>query len=329
MQTPERIAKMQNRLIAPAIVLAALTFSPLMHAQTAPPAGNAQAPAGGRPAAAKPRVAGKENENIHVDGWNRKQAHLQDTGTKPGPAPMRDISGIWEPIPRYRDGVFASGAPGMPGDAAHEAIMPYTPAGKEAFLSHHPGFGTTAAPVTKINDPFDNCDPIGLPRIDLFNLRGIQIVQTPKQVLILYQQTRMWRNIWTDGRPLLKPDEITEPRWFGYSVGRWVDPYTLVVESNGFEDSTWIDNVGRPHSSDMVVEETYHRVDDLTFEISVKITDPAMYTKPWMPLDKFRMGKNSDDFDIREMICSVSQQALYNELYKATGADGPTDPGDK
>jgi hypothetical protein len=45
-----------------------------------------------------------------------------------------------------------------------------------------------------------------------------------------------------------------------------------------------------------------------------------MYTKPWVALNKFRLGMNSATFDIREMICSVSQQALYNELYKATGA---------
>ena len=70
--------------------------------------------------------------------------------------------------------------------------------------SHKAGFGVNIAPISQINDPFDTCDPIGFPRIHLFNLRGLQIVQTKNQVLMLYQNTRTWRNIWTDGRELPK-----------------------------------------------------------------------------------------------------------------------------
>jgi hypothetical protein len=70
------------------------------------------------------------------------------------------------------------------------------------------------------------------------------------------------------------------------------------------------------------VEETFHRVDEFNLDLSMKITDPQMYTQPWYPLKKFRLGMNSPSFDIREMICSVSQQALYNELYKDAAAAG-------
>ena len=216
-----------------------------------------------------------------------------------------------------------SGPRDMPSDPQHEAIMPYTPLGKQTMLSHKAGFGTNIAPITEINDPFDTCDPIGFPRIELFNLRAVQIVQAKDQVLMLYQNTRTFRTIWTDGRDL--PKEITESRWFGYSVGKWVDDTTLVVTTTGLDDSTWIDNVGRPHSSDLVVEETFHRVDEFNIDLSMKITDPTMYTQPWYPLKKFRLGMNSPSFDIREMICSVSQQALYNELYKDAAAAGGGD----
>ena len=64
---------------------------------------------------------------------------------------------------------------------------------------------------------------------------------------------------------------------------------------------------------------TVEKVDDLT----VKITDPVMYTQPWYPLNNFRLGMNSPDFDIREMICSVSQQALFNQLLKNTTEASP------
>jgi hypothetical protein len=210
----------------------------------------------------------------------------------------------------------------MPSDKAHEATMPYTPQGKQAMDSHKAGFGVNIAPIAEINDPFDTCDPIGFPRIILFNLRAVQIVQTPKQVLMLYQNTRTFRTIWTD-RELPKAAEITEPRWFGYSVGKWTDPTTLVVTTTGLDESTWIDNVGRPHSDQLVVEETYHRVDELNIDLTVKITDPVMYTQPWYPLKNFRLGMNSPDFDIREMICSVSQQALFNQLLKNTTDAAP------
>jgi hypothetical protein len=320
---------MPRRFVASAIAIAALTLLPVTYAQTPAGAQGGQGrggqgrggQAGGRGRGAAVPAPNGQNENIHVDGWNKKQESLEATGKKPGPAPARDLSGIWEPVPRYRDGVFASGPRDMPSDAAHEALMPYTPQGKQAMASHKAGFGVNIAPIAEINDPFDTCDPIGFPRIILFNLRAVQIVQTPKQVLMLYQNTRTFRTIWTD-RELPKPAEITEPRWFGYSVGKWTDPTTLVVSTTGLDESTWIDNTGRPHSDQLVVEETYHRVDELNIDLTVKITDPVMYTQPWYPLKNFRLGMNSPDFDIREMICSVSQQALFNQLLKNT-----TDPG--
>jgi hypothetical protein len=316
---------MPRRFVASAIAIAALTLASVTHAQAPDGRQGGQGrggQAGGQGRGAAAPAPNGQNENIHVDGWNRKQESLEATGKKPGPAPVRDLSGIWEPSPRYRDGVFASGPRDMPSDKAHEATMPYTAQGKEAMASHKAGFGVNIAPIAEINDPFDTCDPIGFPRIILFNLRAVQIVQTPKQVLMLYQNTRTFRTIWTD-RELPKPAEITEPRWFGYSVGKWTDPTTLVVTTTGLDESTWIDNTGRPHSDQLVVEETYHRVDELNIDLTVKITDPVMYTQPWYPLKNFRLGMNSPDFDIREMICSVSQQALFNQLLKNTTDPAP------
>jgi len=319
---------MRRHLVGSATALAALalTFSPVARAQNAAPAEGA-AGRGGQGTRQQPEPAAGENENVHLDGWDRPQVPIQTTGKKPGPAPVHDISGIWEPIPGYRDGVMFNGPRDMPSDKQHEALMPYTPLGKQIMASHKAGFGVNISPITEINDPFDNCDPIGFPRIELFNLRALQIVQTANQVLMLYQNTRTFRTIWTDGRDL--PKDITELRWFGYSVGKWVDPTTLVVTTTGLDDSTWIDNVGRPHSTDLVVEETFHRVDEFNLDLTMKITDPQMYTQPWYPLKNFRLGMNSPSFDIREMICSVSQQALYNELYKEAAGEGSPDPSAK
>ncbi len=90
---------------------------------------------------------------------------------------------------------------------------------------------------------------------------------------MLYQNTRTWwRNIWTDGRAL--PKEITEPRWFGYSVGKWTDDTTFVVTTNGLDDSTWIDNVGRPHSDELVRGGSLPPRRLLNMDLTVTLTDP-------------------------------------------------------
>jgi len=249
---------------------------------------------------------------VHVDGWGRPVDDLP-ANQKPGPAPVHDLSGIWEPADGWRAGTQASGPRDNPSDARH--ILPYTPLGEKAFKSHKPGWGATAVPIQENNDPFDICDPLGLPRIDFFNLRALQILQTKKQVVIIYQNDQVWRNIWMDGREL--PKEISEYRWYGYSVGRWVDDYTFVAQTVGLDDRTWVDNAGRPHSKDLQVEETFHRLNSDILELTVTITDPQMYTKPWVGLNKFPLRLQSDGFDIREMVCSASEAQQYNAISKA------------
>jgi hypothetical protein len=119
------------------------------------------------------------------------------------------------------------------------------------------------------------------------------------------------RVIWTDGRELPRDPE---PRWFGYSVGKWVDDYTLVVQTAGIDERSWLDLVGRPHSGDLRVEERFHRVDHDHLEWTVRIDDPKMYAKVWVALDKFPMKLLPADFDVREMICSPSENEKYNKL---------------
>jgi hypothetical protein len=125
-------------------------------------------------------------------------------------------------------------------------------------------------------------------------MRTTQIVQTPLKILMMYTFNRIWRVIWVDGRELPKDPE---PRWYGYSVGKWVDDTTLVVETNGLDERTWIDRAGRPHSSDLRVEERFQRVDHDHLEMSVTINDPQMYTKPWVAMNKMR-------FELRISMCA-------------------------
>ncbi len=196
----------------------------------------------------------------------------------------------------------------MPADGKHEP--PYTAAGLEAFRRNKPSNGPNQVSAAEDNDPVHICDPQGFPRENLFELRATQILQTPLQVVLLYTYDKIWRVIWTDGRALPKdPDS----RWFGYSIGKWKDDYTFVAETNGTDERTWLDNAGRPHSSDLRVEEQFHRVDRDTLDLTVTIDDPKMYTKPWVALDKMRFKLQPPNTDIREMLCSPSETNEYNK----------------
>ncbi len=97
-------------------------------------------------------------------------------------------------------------------------------------------------------------------------------------------------------------------------MGKWVDDTTLVVQTIGADERTWVDKAGRPHSGDLRVEERLHRVDHDHLELTVTVDDPKMYTKPWVAMDKFPMKLLPDDFDVREMICSPAETAEYNKV---------------
>ena len=213
-----------------------------------------------------------------------------------GPAPRRNLSGIWD-----------AGAAGVAGPGHIGA--PFTPLGEQMARLNKPGNGPRLVPVSEINDPLSTMgDPAGFPRLLLFELRVLQIVQTPNQVLMLHMFEKRWRVIWTDGRELPKDPD---PRWYGYSVGRWQDDYTFVVQSVGMDERTWLDNAGNPHSANLRVEERYHRVNQNTLELTVTINDPLVYTKPWTPRDRLPLRLMPPDTDLIEMVPSASEAADY------------------
>ena len=118
------------------------------------------------------------------------------------------------------------------------------------------------------------CLPIGVPADDV--LPGpFKIIQTPGLTLIRNEYENSFRQIYTDGR---KPPADPEPLWLGYSVGRWDDD-TLQVDTVGFNDKTWLDGLGHPHSEALHVTERFHRRDFGHLDVQVTIDDPKVYTK--------------------------------------------------
>jgi hypothetical protein len=290
-----------------------------------------------------PLLMRAQSTSPHVSGaapnqrkWNNvpppdKSAYRSQKST---PAPRRDLSGIWDAI--SEGGTQAKGVleypalfkdrpqddlGGQPDESNILRPLSYTAAGLAALKTHKTTVGVRAVEPEVTNDPVHICDPEGFPRMELFEFKIAQIVQTKNQVILINQFNSRARTIWTDGRALPSPKDV-EPRWYGYSTGRWVDDYTFVAETVGMDERTWLDHAGRPHSSELKVEEQFHRVDSDRLELTLIIDDPKFYTQPWMALNKFLLHRLPGDFDRMEVFCSPSENAEYNGVVTAPLSEG-------
>jgi hypothetical protein len=159
-----------------------------------------------------------------------------------------------------------------------------TDAGKEKFRQTKTGYNVKELSngVFKQkdwNDPLLLCDPTGFPRIMWNSAKpGMRFLQTPEEVIQFFEDGRTWRDLWTDGRKL--PGDNAEARWFGYAVAHW-DGDTFVVNSMGYDDRSWLDQYGSPHSDQLRIEERYHRPDHDHLEMFLDMTDPMTYTGTW------------------------------------------------
>ncbi len=192
----------------------------------------------------------------------------------------KDFSGIWDRS--------NGGSRGISRRPADDTTPPFTAKGKEVFDSFKPGYGPRAIPPALGNDPTSECNPAGIPRATLYP-RPAQFIMTPDLFIQVFSWHRVFREIWTDGRKLPATFNPDVRRWYGYSVGRW-EGNTLVVDSGGFDDRAWLDQNGYPLSEQMRLEERYTRTAYGTIELKMTITDPVMYTKPWVAETKtFRL----------------------------------------
>ena len=124
--------------------------------------------------------------------------------------------------------------------------------------------------------PMTACLPHGVPD-GLTSPYGFKLVQTPVLTVHLYEEFTKYRQIHTDGRALpVDPN----PQYYGYSIGRW-DGDSLLVESAGFKEGSWLDNDGHPHTEALRTTERFRRVNFGSMEVEVTIDDPKAYSRPW------------------------------------------------
>ena len=141
-----------------------------------------------------------------------------------------------------------------------------------------------------------------MPQIGPYTNFGMfKILQTPAVIGVL-SEGGVYRQVLTDGRPL---PEDPNPTWMGYSVGHW-DGDTLVVESAGFNDQTWLD-AGHPHTEELRVTERFRRKDFGHMELKLTFRDPKIYSRPWtidVPLDLM------PDTELLEYVCNENEKDL-------------------
>jgi len=127
------------------------------------------------------------------------------------------------------------------------------------------------------DDPEALCLPPGIPRM-MATPFPFQIFQLPDRVLFIFEGgAHVWRTVYTDGRPHAKDPN---PTYLGDAIGHWEDD-TLVVDVIGFNDRTWLDQDGHPHTEKLHVIERYTRTDELTLRYEFTIDDPGAYSAPW------------------------------------------------
>ena len=245
-----------------------------------------------------------------------------------GPAPKTadgkpDLSGVWLSVDRPGG---PGGGPGSPsnfvtpgfGDACF-------PASKDTKSIPRGGFQNLAALMPGCLLPFqpwalelhnkrlaanakDNPDAYCLPLNPVWlwlHPDPRKLIQNPREIVMLAEANGGVRQIFTDGRSLPNRDSV-QPWWYGYSVGKW-DGDTLVVESTGFKDDTWIDEDGSPMTSQARVTERVRRPDYGTLEVEITVDDPKAFTRIFtFSANQYLMA----DDELMEFVCNENNTSV-------------------
>jgi hypothetical protein len=218
-----------------------------------------------------------------------------------------DLSGVWTNV-------------NLPG-TAEWAIYTFSPElpeltawGKQKFDAAKPQRGPRGVPVAETDDLVYRCYPPGTPRIYLHPF-PMEIVQLPGRVLMVFEYDHLVRQIYIDGR-----DHRTDlaPSWMGDSIGHW-EGKTLVVETNNFNDRTWIDRIAVPHSESMRLVERLYLNDEGQLQVDMRVEDAVALAKPW----EFSRYYRKTDWTIEELMCedNATYEPFENALLEFEGEE--------
>ena len=234
------------------------------------------------------------------------------TGTRNG-ATVPDLSGVWANITVPTPNTNPVPSPTF--NPEDPSFQPWAQVKWEANRNDNPGQANTNGRVDR--DPtIASCFPTGLPRL-MTEVFPFEIIQVRGRVLILFEKDYAVSHIWTDGRKL---PEDPDPSYMGYSIGKW-EGNTLVVDTIGLKDITWLDRIGHPHSDALRVVARMRRVAHDRLQVDWTFDDPKAFTKPWTGRTIYRLRP---DWFLEEFIScedrlvhggeSLEQKALKGDV---------------
>jgi len=195
--------------------------------------------------------------NTLGDGRDFRISQITPHATPSGPVPRTregkpDLSGVWY---------------------AQRTVDP----GKPSPLPWADVLQRERAANNSKDSPGAHCLPRGLTNAGA--LFPYKLVQTPALLVMIFEDdTPSHRQVFLDGRGHPRDPN---PNWMGHSIGHW-EGDDLVVDTVGFNDQSWLDNIGHPHTEMLHITERLHRADLGHLEIEFTIEDPGAYSKPWV-----------------------------------------------
>jgi len=212
-------------------------------------------------------------------------AHAEAPAATAAASTHPDFSGVW-----FVDGYSRNLIP--------RDDPPFQPWAKKLF-DQHVLAGKTADPNSG-PDPAERCIPPGIPRIMLQPFPW-EIVHARDRVIMFFEYQALARQIYTDGRG--HPKDF-EPTYMGHSIGKF-EGDTLVVDTIGLNDKTWLDPNGLPHSDALHVTERIRRVDHDTLVDDYTLDDPKAYKKSWTAKRTYKL---KPDWQIQEYVCAENNK---------------------
>jgi hypothetical protein len=223
-----------------------------------------------------------------------ERPEFQQPAAPKGPAPRTadgkpDLSGVWAAA-GYTTNIAKDMKPGE---------LPMTPWAEALYKERQANHSK--------DDPEGRCLPEGVPRRDPYPFK---IIQTPTLVLILFEgNVHSYRQIFLDRRT--HPRDL-DKNWWGDSIGHW-EGDTLVVDTAGLNDQTWLDQAGHPHSDHLHVTERYSRPDAGHISVQFTIDDPIAYSHPWSVTE---VSRSLPNWEIHEYICNENNKDVQHLVGK-------------
>jgi hypothetical protein len=159
---------------------------------------------------------------------------------------------------------------------------------------------------TMLWTPKERCWPIGVPGFLLYPVTPVYFVQTPEEVVMIWEEDHMARHVYLTDKHSPNP----KPSWFGESIGHYENGDTLVVDTIGLNTRTFVDSYRTPHTEQLHVVERFRIIDGgKALEVTAHVEDPGAFTMPWTALQRYRRAEQGP---LREQVCAENNAQFFN-----------------